>query len=452
MEKELTVLILAYDFPPYVSVGALRPYNWYKYFREFGIYPVLITRQWGNDYGNQLDYVSASNFTETVFENTEYGTVIRTPYKPNLANRILLRHGEKKFRFFRKMITAYYEFAQFILPIGPKKELYKAARVYLKNNKPDCIIASGDPFVLFNYAAKLSKEFDIPWIADYRDPWSHNQEQARSFVQKRWNRFFERKTVGTATHVLTVSEFVKSKIRELLPEKEFSILRNGYDPQVVTSVQHIRQQSDELRISFVGTIYDWYPIESFIRVVNDFITENPNRMLQISFIGTNIPDELALLAQRYPNLEGHITIHPKIPNIELLQLLAKDNVMLLFNSFSYIGTKIFDYLAIRRKMILCYYDDPEAEQLKRKHYAISEESSANKQLQADLIRTTNSGIIVRDSHHLKEVLTDLYEEFLTTGQVACNSTGVENYSRKIQVEQLAALLHQVASNCINSQA
>ena len=79
MEKELTVLILAYDFPPYVSVGALRPYNWYKYFREFGIYPVVITRQWGNEYGNQLDYVSASSSTETVFENTEYGTVIRTP-------------------------------------------------------------------------------------------------------------------------------------------------------------------------------------------------------------------------------------------------------------------------------------------------------------------------------------------------------------------------------------
>ncbi len=31
------VLILAYDFPPYVSVGGLRPYSWYKYFKEFGL-------------------------------------------------------------------------------------------------------------------------------------------------------------------------------------------------------------------------------------------------------------------------------------------------------------------------------------------------------------------------------------------------------------------------------
>jgi len=27
------VLILAYDFPPYVSVGGMRPYNWYRYLK-----------------------------------------------------------------------------------------------------------------------------------------------------------------------------------------------------------------------------------------------------------------------------------------------------------------------------------------------------------------------------------------------------------------------------------
>ncbi len=31
------LLILAYDFPPYVSVGGLRPYAWYKYLKEFGV-------------------------------------------------------------------------------------------------------------------------------------------------------------------------------------------------------------------------------------------------------------------------------------------------------------------------------------------------------------------------------------------------------------------------------
>ena len=56
------VLILAYDFPPYVSVGGLRPYSWYKYFKEFGLYPVIVTRQWDNQYGNHLDYIAAGDY------------------------------------------------------------------------------------------------------------------------------------------------------------------------------------------------------------------------------------------------------------------------------------------------------------------------------------------------------------------------------------------------------
>ena len=31
------LLILAYDFPPYISVGVLRPYLWYKYMKEYGV-------------------------------------------------------------------------------------------------------------------------------------------------------------------------------------------------------------------------------------------------------------------------------------------------------------------------------------------------------------------------------------------------------------------------------
>jgi len=38
------VLILAYDFPPYVSVGGLRPYAWYRYLHEFDVFPIVVTR------------------------------------------------------------------------------------------------------------------------------------------------------------------------------------------------------------------------------------------------------------------------------------------------------------------------------------------------------------------------------------------------------------------------
>ena len=435
------VLILAYDFPPYVSVGGLRPYAWYNYLKEFGVEPIVVTRQWGNTHGNRLDYISAGSSKQSIVEVSEQGTIIRSPYKPNFANRLLFKYGDHRYLLMRKSISAYYEFAQFLLPIGPKIELYKAAKHYLKNNQVDAIIATGDPFVLFRYASKLSKAFNIPWIADYRDPWSHNEEAQKKMVQKKWNTYFEKKTVSTASYISTVSKFVHSKIETLIPNKPFIISPNGFDTLAIDQIKNIKQNDDELCISFVGTIYNWHPVESFLRVANQFVTEHPEAKIRFKFYGTNLTDELnRMVSEQFPNLKAHVMITPKMQNQELLEKLASDHVMLLFNYYSYMGTKIFDYLGIRRKIILCYENDPEAHSLKQKYYHVDESGSESKQLQADLIKQTNSGIIVKDSQHLRQVLQDLYVEFQATGQIACDSHGVEQYSRKIQVERLAEII------------
>ena len=239
----------------------------------------------------------------------------------------------------RKSISAYYEFAQFLLPIGPKIELYKAAKHFLKNNQVDAIIATGDPFVLFRYASKLSKAFNIPWIADYRDPWSHNEEAQKTMIQKTWNTYMEKKTVSTASLISTVSKFVHSKIETLIPNKPFIISPNGYDTLAIDQIKNIKQNDEELCISFVGTIYNWHPVESFLRVANQFVVEHPNAKIMFKFYGTNLTDELnRMVSEQFPNLKAHVIITPKMQNQELLEKLASDHVMLLFNYYSYMGT------------------------------------------------------------------------------------------------------------------
>jgi hypothetical protein len=52
---------------------------------------------------------------------------------------------------------------------------------------------------------------------------------------------------------------------------------------------------------------------------------------------------------------------------------------------------------------------------------------------------------VKDSQHLRQVLQDLYVEFQATGQIACNSHDVEQYSRKIQVERLAEIIKGIVA-------
>lgn len=436
------LLILAYDFPPYVSVGGLRPYNWYRYLKEFGVEPIVVTRQWSNAHGNHLDYIAAGESDQTVVEQTAFGTILKTPYTPNFANRLLLKHGEKKYALARKSVSAYYEFAQFLKPVGPKAELYRAAREYLQNNKVDAIIATGDPFVLFSYASKLSEEFGIPWIADYRDTWVQDKTRSGNIFTKIWNTFFEKKNLKSASKITTVSHFIRKQLENNLKNKEFEIILNGFNPVAIDKSVGIYQEKDVFTIDFAGSIYNWHPIELFLEACSEFLSTD--KTFQINFYGLNNPEKLTdLMDKKFSNLKKYITVFPKIENEQLVQILAKANVFLLFNDYSILGTKIFTYLGIKRKILFCFSNDLEALILKEKHFNLTEIDSESKHLQADLIIETNSGIIVKDAAHLREVLQELYTEFQTTGKIACASVGVEKYSRKIQVEKLAELVRHL---------
>src|SRR5574344_235022 len=308
------VLILAYDFPPYVSVGGLRPNAWYKYLKEFNIEPIVVTRQWSNDYGDERDYIAPSQSQNILYEVTQQGLIIRTPYKPSTSNQLYLKYGPNKYILLRKLLSAYYEFAQFLMNVGQKVNLYKAAQIYLKQQHVDCIIATGEPFILFKYAAKLSQKFHIPWIADYRDPWVENENRSSFFIQKKWNLFFERKYVNNAQAIITVSDFCRFKIQEHIREKKFYIIPNGYDPEAIDKVKEIQQKSDVLRFAFVGTIYNWHPLDSVLNVFHCFIAQQSDVKIEINFFGINNANSLKeLLKQKYPNLEEFVHIIARMP-------------------------------------------------------------------------------------------------------------------------------------------
>jgi hypothetical protein len=438
------VLILAYDFPPYVSVGGLRPKAWLENLKKSGVEPVIVTRQWDNLHGNHLDYVAPSSSKKTQIEHKENGIIIRTAYRPNLSNRLLLNYGESRFKLIRKAISAFYEIGQYLLPIGTKKELYKAARTFISENKVDCILATGDPFVLFHYGKKLSSEFNIPWIADYRDPWSHEFENNGSLFQRKWSRFLEKKIVLNAAAISTVSELLKIKIHQVTGHPKIEVFPNGFDSDAIAKVRDIKQNSTILKIGFAGSIFFWNPIDNFLKTISEFINEHPHAKLELHFYGVNIENELSeKINGQFANLQTCTHIYPRIPNQQLLEKLANCNALLLFNHYSILGTKIFDYIGLRRKILLCYTANTESKQLKSRYFPLEEIQSESNKLQEELIAKTNSGIALRDELHLKETLAEMLREFNSTGKIHCDSKNIENYSRQIQTEKLAELIKSI---------
>ncbi len=434
-------LILAYDFPPYISVGAQRPYSWFLHLKEFGIEPIVITRQWTSINGNNLDYIAPGNSPEVIEEVNENGVIYGTPYYPNLSNKLLLKYGEKRFKYIRKIISGFYEFAQFFWLTGPKKEIYKFANDYLKENSVDVIIATGDPFILFSYASKLSAKFSIPWIADYRDTWSQSKLRSSNCILKKLHTILEKKNLRNVTYITTVSSFIVNQLKQNLPDKNFEIITNGFNSSEIKDINTITQSSEKLTISFAGTIYKWHPIESFLSTCNRMLSNGKLNNLNLDFYGTQFSEQqLNKFSEDYIHLNQLINIHPKINSIELNKKLASANIFLLFNDYSILGTKIFTYIGIKRKILFLYSDDEKALELKKKHYTLEEFSFESKKLQEELINSTKSGIVVRNDLHLEEVLSELHDEFVSNKFISCNSQLTDLYTREKQVEKLASLI------------
>lgn len=434
------VLILAYDFPPYVSVGGLRPYSWAKYFHLYGVYPIIITRQWSNKHKNHLDYIDNCENNFTVKEENEKYCIYRTTYTPNLSNRFLLKYGENKYRILRRLITAYYEIFQWFFNIGTKITLYQFARKYLKENKVDFIIATGSPFILFRYAAKLSSEFKIPWIADYRDPWTQNVRYRKFSLIKVFNKFIEKKYLKSVSSITTVSSFFKELISSIVKHNNIHIITNGFDLEFAKDAKDKKQTSDFLTIGFAGTIQEWDPIKQFLSTIQTF-NSLYERKIQLNFYGVN-PNQIInnLIDTEFVELKKHINIEPKLPISELMKKLASCNLLLLFNYYNFHGTKIYDYLSIKRKILLCFENDIEANKLKSRYYFVKKGISVNSNAQIDIINKTNSGIIITDSEHLLQVLPELYDQLLANKEIYCNSNNISEYSRcgqaKIFVENV----------------
>src|SRR5262249_45098538 len=139
-----------------------------------------------------------------------------------------------------------------------RSNIYTEARKVLSENRYDAIIATGEPFILFRYARLLSKEFDVPWIADYRDGWSTDRiNPPKSIAEKlviRHARYLEKKLVEDAAMITTASPTYKNDLQKLFPAKHIEVVYNGFDNDTVQALPEIEQDKQTFRIAYAGTI------------------------------------------------------------------------------------------------------------------------------------------------------------------------------------------------------
>jgi len=423
MYKPLRALILCYDFPPFSSVGAQRPFTWFKYFHLSEVSPVVVTRHWDNVSGDSKTYIKSSTKRTIEKEVVSEGTIIYVPYTSNLRDKILLNYSSNPLaRLVSKFLTLYLSIARFFtFSADNTANIYSEAEKIMEAEKFDIIIATGEPFFVFRYASKLSKKFNVPWIADYRDGWSSNIGKNKfSFVKKMIDKYvfepIEKHIVSSAIRITTVVISLKEELQEIMPSSKIDIIPNGYNPEEFIGVDSIQQKTECFEIAYAGIVYPYHPVEIFLEGYRQFIKESGCLNTRAVFYGLDFYEENKNRVLNFdPSLNKHIVTTQRIPRTEIFKKLSEAHLLLLLANNSIDGscTKIFEYLRLNRKILL----------------VLNEHRTLNK-----LMDECKGGIKCENVLDVINGLTKSYEEFKQTKQVQHQSVNYEQFSRIKQAE------------------
>lgn len=130
--------------------------------------------------------------------------------------------------------------------------LFEASR----HPRPDLIVASAPPHSILVAGALLAEGLRVPWVADYRDPWTEHPDFApASPLHAAWFRLAERKAVERAAGVMTATD-AEARHFEAMFGDPARVQRffNGFDPESFKAHVEPTPRS-RVTVGFYGSFY-----------------------------------------------------------------------------------------------------------------------------------------------------------------------------------------------------
>ncbi len=357
----MKVLILCVDFPPLNSIGAQRPYAWYRYFHERGATVTVITKRWKKHTSSPETLLQqASTLKKKQVEVTRMGKIIRLPHRILPNEKLILKYGMNKKVRQRKMLTLLYRWFSFpFTSFDQYSNMYREAVAELAQQKFDVVITTGRPFILFKYGYRLRKKHKLFWVADYRDGWylNHVMKLARGTLQallRQHELKYEKRYLKQADLISTVDPLLAADLKKM-HQKPAIYSYNGFwefhrptrkiapDPRLV--------------LTHTGTLTPGQRVEFLLDVVQELQQEGIAKAsnLFIRFTGLDyFPDQCARIRNAYPALKTMIATTPRIDMQEALNLNTASDFLLSFTEASSqaIYAKTYDYVACGRPILV----------------------------------------------------------------------------------------------------
>lgn len=428
------VLIITYYWPPSGGSGVQRWLKMSKYLPENGWQPVIYTTD-GAEYP-----VEDPSLEKDVCPQAE---VIRRPIKEpySFYKKFLGIKKEQKIKAgfidesgnqqgWKGRLSVWIR-GNFFIPdarcwwVRPSVRFLKK---YLKTHPVDAIISTGPPHSMHLIALKLKAALHLPWIADFRDPWTEidfYDELRLTRIADRKQHRLEHQVLTKADHVVTVS-WNWAKGLERLGAQDPVVIQNGYDWEA-GSTQPV-PLTKEFTLTHLGVIGPARNAPSLWQALSELKAENEDfsKALQIHLIGQ--VDQSVFQNLKQCNLVGNTLVTAHVPHDEVQKLQDASQVLLLLinnapNAKGILTGKLYEYLASGRPILAIGPEDGDA---------------------ARVLKETRAGTVVGfdEKDKIKATLVQLYRQYLEGGLASNTSEAIVKFSRKSLAADYSQLLEK----------
>lgn len=306
------------------------------------------------------------------------------------------------------------------------RSAFKVAGDVLQSDDYDVLFSSSPFPTVHRVASKLKDIYGIPWVADFRDPWSSSHNATLPVFRQKIDRWLEKRTVTNADLITTVSSGVAEKLVSLHGER-VHVVRNGFQP---VSDRQDAVLPDIFTVRYTGTIYEGKQDPAKILRAIKLLLDN-GEIASSDFMLEFYGRYNSRLQQTIHDFDLSMMVNQKgaVAREEIRKLQMSTHMLLLlqWEDLSEKGIfplKFYEYLDARRP-ILATGGDSESEL-------------------AEILEETGAGTTAADVDEIAAVLKRAYREFSSTRTLTYsgNVTVINNYSYEGAARGLKELLEK----------
>ncbi len=310
----------------------------------------------------------------------------------------------------------------------------------IEEQKVNVIFSTSGPYSNHLVAKALARKTGLPWIADFRDPWTQNMHRSGVAWREKVEEGMEAKVMEQADIITTVTHTFAKNFKLKYPNiKQLEVIHNGYDPEDYQELEPDKIDN-KLTFAYTGIFYQERNPRLFFKALAELIAEGKveKNDLLLRFAGVfDYPgyDENQRAAEEN-GLQEIVQVLGHLPHKKALSLLNGSDILMLIGdtapgSEAYIPGKLYEYLAVKKPIL-----------------ALSVEGESTQ-----IIERFGIGRVVEPTNFevMKRAILDFYQAWKEGRLEQAFSFDLQSdqlaiYQRDHQAGELAVLLNELSDN------